>query len=74
MAVEVGIACLDDLVNRARVTDPLGPIQSSTMSLAAVVWHYWIGVVLFFSVLGIVVAVVAGYFRKVVRLRYPTRR
>lgn len=43
------------------------------MSLA-VIWHYWIGAVLFASVFGLIVAVVAGYFAKVVRPKYPPRR
>jgi len=43
------------------------------MSLA-VIWHYWIGVVLSIAVVGLVVATVAGYFAKVVRPKYPPRR
>ncbi|MBA2280324.1 MAG: hypothetical protein M3527_05850 [Actinomycetota bacterium] len=46
------------------------------MSLAvlAVIWHYWIGVVLFGSLLLVIGAVVAGYFAKVVRPKYPPKR
>jgi hypothetical protein len=44
------------------------------MSFAAVVWHYWIAVVLTLSVVGLVAAVAAGYFLKVVRPRYPSKR
>ena len=44
------------------------------MVLAAEIWHYWIGVVLAVSVIGLVVATVAGYFNKVVRPKYPPRR
>ncbi len=43
------------------------------MSLA-VIWHYWIGVVFAVSVIGLVLAVVVGYFTKVVRPKYPPRR
>ena len=43
------------------------------MSLA-VIWHYWIGVVLSLAVLGMVAALIAGYFVKVVRPKYPPRR
>ena len=43
------------------------------MSLA-VIWHYWIGVVLFLSVIGLVAAVAFGYFAKVVRPKYPQKR
>lgn len=42
--------------------------------MLAVIWHYWIGVVLFLSVIGLLAAVVAGYFVKVVRPKYPPRR
>ena len=37
------------------------------------VWHYWIGVVLLFAALPVVVGVVAGYLNKVVRPKYPRR-
>jgi hypothetical protein len=43
------------------------------MSLA-VIWHYWIGIVLFLSVFGVIAAVAAGYFLKVVRPKYPPKR
>lgn len=44
------------------------------MTLAAVIWHYWIGIVLFLSVIGVIGSVVAGYFLKVVRPKYPQKR
>ncbi len=46
------------------------------MSLAvlAVIWHYWIGVVLFAACALVDGAVVAGYFAKVVRPKYPPKR
>jgi hypothetical protein len=40
----------------------------------AVIWHYWIGIVLFLSVVGLLAATIAGYFVKVVRPKYPSRR
>jgi hypothetical protein len=40
----------------------------------AVIWHFWIGVVLFLSVIGLLAATVGGYFAKVVRPKYPPRR
>ncbi len=43
------------------------------MSLA-VIWHYWIGVVLGISVIGLTIQVIVGYFTKVVRPKYPPRR
>lgn len=42
--------------------------------MLAVIWHYWIGVVLLLSVIALLGAVVAGYFAKVVRPKYPSRR
>jgi hypothetical protein len=46
------------------------------MSLAvlAVIWHYWIGVVLALSCVLMVLALAAGYFSKVVRPKYPPKR
>jgi hypothetical protein len=43
------------------------------MSLA-VIWHYWIGVVFGVMAIGVTIAVIAGYFAKVVRPKYPSRR
>ena len=43
------------------------------MSLA-VIWHTWIGVVLLLSVIPVTAAVVLGYFKKVVRPKYPQKR
>lgn len=40
----------------------------------AVIWHYWIGIVLFISVFGVIGTVAAGYFAKVVRPKYPPKR
>jgi hypothetical protein len=39
--------------------------------LAAQVWHFWIAPVIMLAAVGVVVATVIGYFRKVVRPRYP---
>jgi hypothetical protein len=44
------------------------------MAIAAVIWHYWIGVVLFLAALALIGPVIAGYLTKVVRPRYPSRR
>jgi hypothetical protein len=41
--------------------------------LAAVVWHYWLGVLLAIGVVLATVAVVAGYLKKVESTRYPKR-
>jgi len=43
------------------------------MLLAAKVWHYWIGVVLFGSAVLTVIALVAGYLAKVQAPQYPKR-
>jgi hypothetical protein len=45
----------------------------TAMVPAAVVWHYWIGVVLFLAALLTVVAVIIGYLVKVQSLKYPKR-
>jgi hypothetical protein len=44
------------------------------LAVLAVIWHYWIGVVLFASVFVVIAAVAAGYFVKVVRPKYPPKR
>ncbi len=41
---------------------------------AAVVWHAWIGVVLFLSTFLLLGSLVVGYINKVVRPKYPTKR
>ncbi len=41
--------------------------------LVAVVWTFWIAVVLAASAVGLVLAVVVLYVKKVVALRYPGR-
>jgi len=43
------------------------------MSLAAVVWHYWIGLVFFVLSLLVVVGVAVGYLVRVQSLKYPKR-
>lgn len=43
------------------------------MLLAAKVWHFWIGVVLFGSAVLTVFALVAGYLVKVQAPQYPKR-
>lgn len=43
------------------------------MVLAAYIWHYWIAVPLAALCILAVVAVVAGYLRKVTSIRYPRR-
>jgi hypothetical protein len=42
--------------------------------LAAEIWHFWVGVVLFVASLGAVVALVAGYLKSVSSSRYPNKR
>ena len=42
--------------------------------MLAVIWHFWIGVVLVLAAVGLLVATVGGYFVKVTRLKYPPRR
>ena len=40
----------------------------------AVVWHYWIGVVLSIGALATVAGIAGNYFRKVESNRYPKGR
>ncbi len=42
--------------------------------LAAKVWHYWIAVPLAAGAILAVVAVVAGYLKKVQSVKYPPQR
>jgi hypothetical protein len=53
---------------------PRPPRTIGDMAFAAVIWHYWIGVVLFFAGVALIGPIVAGYLAKVVRPRYPSRR
>lgn len=41
---------------------------------AAVVWHWWLGIVLLVGGVGAVVQLIVGYVTKVSSLRYPNRR
>ena len=55
--------------------ESFNPMSSVKDRMAlAVIWHYWIGLVLFFSAIGTVLAVVIGYFVKVQSLKYPPKR
>ncbi len=42
--------------------------------IAANIWHWWIGVVLFVVSIGAVLSVGAGYLTKVTAQKYPNRR
>jgi len=44
------------------------------VAVVAVIWHYWVGVILMLSVPAVFLAVGAGYFFKVVRPKYPPKR
>jgi len=43
-------------------------------SMIAVVWHFWLGLVLLIAGVGAVVNVIVGYVTKVSALKYPNRR
>ncbi|MFP3906060.1 MAG: hypothetical protein ACLFWR_03455 [Acidimicrobiales bacterium] len=43
------------------------------MILAAVPWHYWIGVAVAIPAILLLIATIVGYFAKVSRPRYPRR-
>ncbi|MFN8021477.1 MAG: hypothetical protein U0Q03_08120 [Acidimicrobiales bacterium] len=40
----------------------------------AVIWHFWIGLILTFAAILTVVTVVGGYLKQVTSQRYPGRR
>jgi hypothetical protein len=42
--------------------------------MLAVIWHYWIGVVIFLGGVATVAAMVAGYLKTVESNRYPKER
>jgi hypothetical protein len=42
--------------------------------MLAYIWHYWIGLILFIVSILLVLQIVVGYVRKVVRPQYPTKR
>lgn len=42
--------------------------------MIAVVWHFWLGLVLLIAGVGAVVNVIVGYVTKVSALKYPNRR
>jgi hypothetical protein len=39
--------------------------------LAANIWHWWIGVIMAFAAVGLMVQLVVGYLKKVTAQRYP---
>lgn len=41
--------------------------------LAAVVWHFWLGLALFVASLGLVAQTLVGYVTKVSATRHPNR-
>ncbi|MGF1595586.1 MAG: hypothetical protein ACFCVK_01435 [Acidimicrobiales bacterium] len=41
--------------------------------MLAVVWHYWIGLVLAIGVVGTLLAIAVGYLAKVESPRYPKK-
>jgi hypothetical protein len=45
----------------------------AAMLLAAEVWHYWVGVAVAAATILTVLALVVGYFVKVVAPQYPKR-
>jgi len=43
-------------------------------SMIAVVWHFWLGLILLIAGVGATVNVIVGYVTKVSALKYPNRR
>jgi uncharacterized membrane protein len=42
--------------------------------IAAVPWHYWLGLVLLIAGVGSIVAYIVGYLKSVTALKYPNRK
>ena len=42
--------------------------------MIAVVWHFWLGLILLIAGVGAIVNVIVGYVTKVSALKYPNRR
>lgn len=42
--------------------------------IAAPVWHYWLGLILFILAIGGVAATLGGYLKMVSSQRYPSRQ
>ena len=42
--------------------------------MIAVVWHFWLGLILLIAGVGAIVNVIVGYVAKVSSLKYPNRR
>jgi len=42
--------------------------------MIAVVWHFWLGLILLIAGVGAIVNVIVGYVTKVSSLKYPNRR
>jgi hypothetical protein len=42
--------------------------------MIAVVWHFWLGLILLIAGVGATVNVIVGYVAKVSSLKYPNRR
>ena len=51
-------------------SDHLATIES----MIAVVWHFWLGLILLIAGVGATVNVIVGYVAKVSSLKYPNRR
>lgn len=53
-------------------------VQSDHMAtieaMIAVVWHFWLGLILLIAGVGAIVNVIVGYVAKVSSLKYPNRR
>ena len=57
-----------------RPTCVVPPTVPYDAHMLAVVWHYWIGVLLAVGAVGTIGAIVGAYLKKVESLRYPKGR
>lgn len=51
-----------------------GGLATLLRMLAAEIWHFWVGVVLFIASVGAVASLVVGYLKRVSSPRYPSKR
>jgi hypothetical protein len=54
---------------------PSNPESATTLgSMIAVVWHYWLGLILLIVGVLSLIGLAAGYVAKVTAMKYPNRR
>jgi len=65
---------LDALKSTAIQTMAQSDHVATIEPMIAVVWHFWLGLILLIAGVGAIVNVIVGYVTKVSSLKYPNRR